>query len=422
MIASILPPRATTVVPSTTARSFDFAGSHLKARRERALRVSASCAAIAAALGLTPAAPAVCSRPEIQTAEQLRLLVETARQRLPSFSVEYTLHEGDDGDEGHMQFGGVWEYAVSDPARVDSSVRQTVRTAAPVEVRAQNGESVPPDVVSWGFDAANDQAYYADEASQLMRVAASGAGVGLSSMANDYEQCTGIAPYSTAAFDGAARADLLQALAEDGAMVLPGTMLWGGYECVVVDVPLVSGGVLAEAGTTFDNRLRYWIAPDLGFAQVAVETFSSGRLRMRRWGADFFETAVGAPCLPMTAGIELIEDGSTDGGESDSAVGKPLTLSVLRAPDGSPRVQWGPDVVVTLEPSVGTRIENLDTGVVRLATAGWGDRAARILAAHGIAGVSGEKSSNGVLFLVGVPLVVAGIGFAVGRSGRASRA
>lgn len=365
----------------------------------------------AASLALTAAStagPIPTKAPACQTGEsasltaaQLRLLVEAARKRLPDFAVRYTLKTGD------VALGGDWEYALSEPGLPETSVRLTARTPAPAEARGGDGQPPDPDVVSWGFDASTARAYVHDEVGQSLQLSRTGSRVGLGGVSSEYEQCTGIAPLHCAAFGDEARVDLLRLLAAAGTIVRPGESECGGHSCIVVEAPL-GGATLAEEGGPLDSRLRIWVAPDLGYAQVASETILGGKLRHRRSASEFHEVAVGATWLPLMAVVESFT------GESSQRV----EARVLRTSDGKPQLDLGASVVVTRGPGVGTEVRDLDTGEVRVSTAGWDQQAQRILAAHAPGGGAPAVERHSGWMLAGLPLMAAGVGFGLSRARR----
>jgi hypothetical protein len=309
-------------------------------------------------------------------------------------------------------------------------VRLTVETPVPeelaAEAAAEAAASAPdaPDVVVWGFDATIGRAYAADEVGQLVRRSQSGRTVGLAGVSSDFEQLTGMAPLHAAAFGADGRADLLDALLEPAARVSESLALRDGQECVIVDLPLLAGGMLAAEGSAEDNRLRYWIAPALGYAQVACETVIAGELRMRRSASDFVEVAAGAPHLPLHGTIEMLAPGG-------AGAPRLSQLAVLRNDDGSPRLLTGEAVVVEHRPSVGTTVRDLDTGEVHIATANWAAQAESILARHGVVR-SGELQHDelrasettqraGLWMLAAIPLIGGGGAFAAARRRRATQ-
>ena len=381
-------------------------------------------------LGAVPllASDAFAGSSDALTPDELRLLIATARERLPRYSLEYSVYA-----EGGL-LGGKWVYAVAEPANPRSSVRLTVETPVPEELAAEaaaeaaarGAASAPdaPDVVVWGFDATIGRAYAADEVGQLVRRSQSGRTVGLAGVSSDFEQLTGMAPLHAAAFGADGRADLLDALLEPAARVSESLALRDGQECVIVDLPLLTGGMLAAEGSAEDNRLRYWIAPALGYAQVACETVIAGELRMRRSASDFVEVAAGAPHLPLHGTIEMLAPGG-------AGAPRLSQLAVLRNDDGSPRLLTGEAVVVEHRPSVGTTVRDLDTGEVHIATANWAAQAESILARHGVVR-SGElqhaelRASEttqraGLWMLAAIPLIGGGGAFAAARRRRATQ-
>ena len=381
-------------------------------------------------LGAVPllASGAFAGSPDALTPDELRLLIATARERLPRYSLEYSVYA-----EGGL-LGGKWVYAVAEPANPRSSVRLTVETPVPEELAAEaaaeaaagGAASAPdaPDVVVWGFDATIGRAYAADEVGQLVRRSQSGRTVGLAGVSSDFEQLTGMAPLHAAAFGADGRADLLDALLEPAARVSESLALRDGQECVIVDLPLLTGGMLAAEGSAEDNRLRYWIAPALGYAQVACETVIAGELRMRRSASDFVEVAAGAPHLPLHGTIEMLAPGG-------AGAPRLSQLAVLRNDDGSPRLLTGEAVVEEHRPSVGTTVRDLDTGEVHIATANWAAQAESILARHGVVR-SGELQHDelrasettqraGLWMLAAIPLIGGGGAFAAARRRRATQ-
>ena len=257
-----------------------------------------------------------------------------------------------------------------------------------------------------------------------MRRSQSGRTVGLAGVSSDFEQLTGMAPLHAAAFGADGRADLLDALLEPAARVSESLALRDGQECVIVDLPLLTGGMLAAEGSAEDNRLRYWIAPALGYAQVACETVIAGELRMRRSASDFVEVAAGAPHLPLHGTIEMLAPGG-------AGAPRLSQLAVLRNDDGSPRLLTGEAVVVEHRPSVGTTVRDLDTGEVHIATANWAAQAESILARHGVVR-SGELQHDelrasettqraGLWMLAAIPLIGGGGAFAAARRRRATQ-
>ena len=359
--------------------------------------LSAVFASSVPAVACSPCGPADSGSPDL-TPAQLRLLIETARSRLPSYAVRYTL------DSGPVALADAWEYAVSTAAVPETSVRLTAWTSAPDEARDSNGAPLDPDVMSWGFDASTSRAYVLDEVGQSMRLARTGGLVGLGGISSEYEQCSGIAPLHCAAFGERARVDLLRMLAEPATVVRPGESECGGYSCIVIESPL-GGGNLVEPGSALDHRLRTWVAPQLGYAQVASETFIGGAMRQRRSASEFHQVADGATWLPLFA---VVENTSPDAPSR-------VELRVMREADGRPAIALGEGVVVTRAPGVGTEVRDLDTGEVRIATAGWEQQANRILAAHGgDGGGAAPDRGGGAAMLAMIPLIslLAGFGFA----------
>ena len=84
-------------------------------------------------LGAVPllASGAFAGSPDALTPDELRLLIATARERLPRYSLEYSVYA-----EGGL-LGGKWVYAVAEPANPRSSVRLTVETPVPEELAAE---------------------------------------------------------------------------------------------------------------------------------------------------------------------------------------------------------------------------------------------------------------------------------------------
>jgi hypothetical protein len=372
-------------------------------RYVRSVTASLAILSVVAASSAHPIASSPCRRATPGSSDltpaQLRLLIEAARSRLPSFAVRYTL------GSGPVALADEWEYAVFAAAVPETSVRLTAWTSAPDEARDPNDAPLDPDVVSWGFDASTSRAYVLDEVGQSMRLARAGGLVGLGGISSEYEQCSGIAPLHCAAFGERARVDLLRMLAEPATVVRPGEAECGGYSCIVIESPL-GGGTLVEPGSALDHRLRTWVAPQLGYAQVASETIIGGTMRQRRSASEFHQVADGATWLPLFA---VVENTSPD---SPSRV----ELRVLREADGRPAIALGEGVVVTRAPGVGTEVRDLDTGEVRITTAGWEQQANRILAAHdGAGGGNAINRGGGAAMAAVVPLISLLAGFGLAR-------
>ena len=314
------------------------------------IHLGTSEAANRADAALTSPIPSIAGEDAV---EQLGQAIEAHRLRWPAFEVCY-LHDLDASDEHLIESGTskhwtIWSYANASPGTAQPTVRSTAET--PVAAAPEGEEA---DLLTWMFNRGTGEAIKVDRYGRVARITKNARKLELG---HEYEFFTGLAAMRSLAEPS--RHDLVTAIKTGGAKLREGAVEMGGYECLVVDVSLDHDG-------SMDDRYSFFVSESLNYAVVAVELVLSDRVASRRIGSDFHEIASGAPHLPLAGTLW------SRGGASGEIVQE---IRVVREASGEPRIRIGDAVDFTLVLESGTVIEDLDTGVTRIAAGEWnGDR------------------------------------------------
>ncbi len=286
--------------------------------------------------------------------EALGELISIHRLRWPAFEVAYThdLIAGVErtGGAGASATGTVWFYANASPASPRATVRSILETPAPTGLGEQ-----PHDSVIWMFDSETGTATYADMAGKLARVSHNQR---VLEGNREFECFTGIAAMRSLSVSAPSQLDLLTAIRDGVASLRPELVQRGGYECLAVDVPIDLDAGLAD-------RHTYYVCEALNYALVALEVVVADRVWSRRVGSEFIELAPGAPYLPLAGSLWCQGDGTNEIHQE---------IRVVRRADGAPEIRSGDGVAFNLHLEPGTRVEDLDSGVVRVVSADWSDQ------------------------------------------------
>jgi hypothetical protein len=296
------------------------------------------------------------------TAVSLGELISAHRQRWPAFEVRYT-HDFSPQmrHDGQLRSGEMaLTYANGNP----SSSRATVRSEARVAMVGPMANE-PDSCVNWMFDSETGAVTVADATAAIARVSQR-----LTTLDGnrEFENFTGLGVMQSLTAEAPSRHDLVTALRGSDAVLRGATVAVGAYDCLVIDVPI-------EADTDIADRHTFYVCESLNYAVVALEVVVSDKVWSRRVASEFLEIAPGAPHLPLVGTLWCRGDGTSEISQE---------IRVLRAADGTPEIRLGADVRLAVELAPGTSVEDLDTGAVRIVSAGWSDGPAAILATLGV--------------------------------------
>ncbi len=316
------------------------------------------------------------------TPELLGTLISIGRERLPAFEIEYEM-----GTLGTPKLG-VMSYANGEPSVWNPSVRvahleggspcMTHQYDAHAGIAAEIASSAYVD----GWDVKT--AHHGGAGDR------GAAALGFADFAGDFEFYLGMGGFLAIAHGRPLPYDMVQAIETGGVVVRAEQVFVGGYECYVLDVPMLSDGGL-------ENRHSYYIAPELNFAQVVREDVVANRLAVRRTSSDFIEIATGATYLPLKGDLE-------DFDRAGQLIDQQM-FTVSRNALGEPLIRTGAAVSFALNPPVGSRVTDVETGRTRIVSADDFMHADAVLASS--SAVSGVNTKGRSAF--STPLLIAAV-------------
>lgn len=286
--------------------------------------------------------------------EALGELIAFHRLCWPAYEVAYTHDLFANIDRtaipGASREETIWFYANASPGFPRATVRSIAETPAPAGI-----DDRKLDRVTWMFNSETETSTFVDLAGGIARVSQTHRALKGN---HEYESFTGTAAMQSLSADSPSAFDLVTAIRAGAAVLRPDLVDIGGHQCRVVDVSAEPGGGLAD-------RHTFYVCESLNHAVVALDVVAADELWSRRVGSDFFEIAPGAPLLPLIGSLWCRGDGTSEIQQE---------IRVLRATDGTPQIRVGDAVDFTLRLEPGTRIEDLDTGALRVVASDWGDQ------------------------------------------------